>query len=126
MLPTEAALLGMAIEAMEKPAAEICGTVTAATWRRVCRARVIPEDAVAARRTPGAIGIVFHVGESEYRRWAWVGAVEEPVSAQGQEHREAESDQRPIGTVPLSLIHASSRSVSVGSDPGGSSETAIW
>lgn len=37
-------------------------------------------DAVAARWTPDAIGIVFHVEETEYRCWVWAGAADE-VSA---------------------------------------------
>lgn len=34
-------------------------------------------DALAARWTPEAIGIVFHVGETEHRCWVWIGAVDE-------------------------------------------------
>ncbi|WP_396645484.1 hypothetical protein [Microbacterium sp.] len=34
-------------------------------------------DALAARWTPDAIGIVFRVEETEYRCWVWVGAVDE-------------------------------------------------
>lgn len=33
-------------------------------------------DAVAARWTPDAVGIVFQVGEREHRCWVWSGAVE--------------------------------------------------
>lgn len=35
-------------------------------------------DALAARWTPDAVGIVFHVGEQEHRCWVWAGAVEDP------------------------------------------------
>lgn len=38
-------------------------------------------DALAARWTPDAIGIVFHIEKAEYRCWVWVGAVEELASA---------------------------------------------
>ena len=34
-------------------------------------------NAVAARWTPDAVGIVFHVGDVEHRCWAWSGAVDE-------------------------------------------------
>lgn len=34
-------------------------------------------DAIAARWTPDAVGIVFHVGDDEHRCWVWGGAVEE-------------------------------------------------
>ena len=34
-------------------------------------------DAVAARWTPDAFGIVFHVGGKEQRYWVWTGAIEE-------------------------------------------------
>lgn len=34
-------------------------------------------DALAARWTPDAVGIVFHVGETEYRCWVWAGAADE-------------------------------------------------
>lgn len=34
-------------------------------------------DAVAARWTQDAVGIIFHVEETEYRCWVWVGAVDE-------------------------------------------------
>lgn len=33
-------------------------------------------DAIAARWTPDAVGIVFHVGDVEHRCWVWAGAVE--------------------------------------------------
>ncbi|RYH15229.1 MAG: hypothetical protein EON54_28820 [Alcaligenaceae bacterium] len=36
-------------------------------------------DAVAARWTSDAVGIVFFVGEKELRCWVWNGAVEELV-----------------------------------------------
>ena len=36
-------------------------------------------DAVAARWTADAVGIVFFVGEKEHRSWVWNGAVEEPT-----------------------------------------------
>lgn len=35
-------------------------------------------DAVAARWTPDAVGIVFNIGAHEHRCWVWNGAVEEP------------------------------------------------
>ena len=34
-------------------------------------------DAVAARWTPDAVGIVFTVDGKEHRCWVWMGAVEE-------------------------------------------------
>lgn len=34
-------------------------------------------DAVAARWTPNAVGIVFKIDEVEHRCWVWVGAVDE-------------------------------------------------
>lgn len=34
-------------------------------------------EAVAARWTADAVGIVFHVGEDEHRCWVWMGAVAE-------------------------------------------------
>ena len=34
-------------------------------------------DAVAARWTPDAVGIVFRVDDVEHRCWVWVGAVDE-------------------------------------------------
>jgi hypothetical protein len=34
-------------------------------------------DALAARWTPDAVGIVFSVGDREHRCWVWNGAVEE-------------------------------------------------
>lgn len=34
-------------------------------------------EAVAARWTPDAVGIVFYVGEKEHRCWVWSGAVDE-------------------------------------------------
>lgn len=34
-------------------------------------------EAVAARWTPSAVGIVFRVDETEHRCWVWVGAVDE-------------------------------------------------
>lgn len=34
-------------------------------------------DAVAARWTPSAVGILFTVGGHEHRCWVWVGAVDE-------------------------------------------------
>lgn len=34
-------------------------------------------DAVAARWTPNAVGIVFRVAEVEHRCWVWAGAVDE-------------------------------------------------
>ena len=34
-------------------------------------------DALAARWTPDAVGIVFAVGDTEHRCWVWNGAVEE-------------------------------------------------
>lgn len=38
-------------------------------------------DAVAARWTPDAVGIVFHIGEVEHRCWVWAGAVDDEVTA---------------------------------------------
>lgn len=37
----------------------------------------IQVDALAARWTPDAVGIVFRVGEREHRCWVWNGAVDE-------------------------------------------------
>lgn len=37
-------------------------------------------DAVAARWTPDAVGIVFHINDVEHRCWVWAGAVDD-VSA---------------------------------------------
>ena len=34
-------------------------------------------DALAARWTPDAVGIVFRVGEQEHRCWVWAGAAED-------------------------------------------------
>lgn len=34
-------------------------------------------EAVAARWSPDAVGIVFHVREGEHRCWVWGGAAEE-------------------------------------------------
>ena len=34
-------------------------------------------EAVAARWTPDAVGIVFKVGDVEHRCWVWSGAVDE-------------------------------------------------
>ena len=34
-------------------------------------------DAVAERWTPRAIGIMFMVGEKEYRTWVWASAVDQ-------------------------------------------------
>lgn len=36
-------------------------------------------DAVAARWTADAVGIVFRVGADEHRCWVWMGAVDETV-----------------------------------------------
>ena len=33
-------------------------------------------DAVAARWTPDAVGIVFHIDDVEHRCWVWAGAVD--------------------------------------------------
>ncbi|MDJ1113803.1 hypothetical protein [Microbacterium dauci] len=34
-------------------------------------------DAIAARWTPDAVGIVFAIDDVEHRCWVWVGAVDE-------------------------------------------------
>jgi hypothetical protein len=34
-------------------------------------------DAVAARWTPSAVGIMFTIGDQTHRCWVWVGAVDE-------------------------------------------------
>ncbi|MDF2047273.1 hypothetical protein P2P98_13990 [Microbacterium sp. Kw_RZR3] len=34
-------------------------------------------DALVARWTPDAVGIVLHAGHVEHRCWVWVGAVDE-------------------------------------------------
>lgn len=34
-------------------------------------------DAIAARWTPDAVGIIFTIEEKVYRCWVWTGAVEE-------------------------------------------------
>ncbi|WP_367147240.1 hypothetical protein AB0870_08460 [Microbacterium proteolyticum] len=37
-------------------------------------------DALAARWTPDAVGIVFHIEGTEYRCWVWAGAADEQTS----------------------------------------------
>lgn len=67
---------------MELRLAEVPLTIDPKPHRRVrawVRFGTIPVrvEAVAARWTPDAIGIVFQVGETEHRCWVWSGAVDE-------------------------------------------------